>query len=109
MTTIELVDLLGLTPRTTVLEREVTGAICSDLLSDILANGAPGYVWITIQAHRNVAAVASAQDLAAVIITSDRVPSDDLLEMAEAEQVVILSTSDSSYTAAGRLYELGVR
>jgi predicted transcriptional regulator len=87
----------------------VTGAIVSDLLSDVLANGAPGYIWVTIQAHRNVAAVASAQELAAVVITAGRRPNDDLVNLAESEGVAILATDESSYQVAGRLYALGVR
>lgn len=109
MTTRDLADRLGLTAATALHEVEVTGALVADLLSDVLANGAPGYVWITIQTHRNVAAVASAQSLAAIIITADRQPGDELLELAAAEQVTVLTSPESSYTVAGRLYELGLR
>ena len=41
------------------LEVEVTGGYASDLLSDVLANAASGNVWITLQAHQNIVAVAS--------------------------------------------------
>lgn len=109
MTTREMTDRLELTAASTLHEVELTGALVADLLSDVLANGAPGYVWITIQTHRNVAAVASAQSLAAIIITAGRQPGDELLELAEAEQVSVLTSPESSFTVAGRLYELGLR
>lgn len=109
MTTAELATELKLTAHNRAPEHEVEGAIVSDLLSDILANGEPGYVWITIQTHRNVAAVASAQQLAAVIITSGRLPAEDLLTLATSEQVTVYTSPQSSYTVAGLLYSLGVR
>ena len=109
MTVAQLASKLGLQAVTTLHDREVEGAIASDLLSDILANAGPGYVWVTIQTHRNVAAVASAQSLAAVIVTAERQPAADLIALAEAEQVAILVSDESTYTVCGRLYEAGVR
>lgn len=109
MTTPDIIAALGLRPVTAVQPREVTGAIVADLLSDVLANGAPGYLWITIQTHRNVAAVASAQSLAAIVITNERQPGEDLLALAEAEGVTVLCSDLTSYEVAGRLYEAGVR
>lgn len=109
MTTSEMIEALGLVAATDPRDREVTGAIVADLLSDVLANGAPGYVWITIQTHRNVAAVASAQSLAAIVITNGRQPGEDLLQLALAEGVTVLCAEQSSYEVAGRLYAAGVR
>ena len=37
-------------------ERDVTGGVAGDLLSCIMAEAAPGMVWVTIQVHLNVAA-----------------------------------------------------
>jgi predicted transcriptional regulator len=109
MTVAEMVKALDLTAATPVPAREVTGAIAVDLISDVLANAAPGQVWITIQTHRNVAAVASAQGLAAVLITGGRAPSDDLLNLARAEDVAVLLSADETFGVCGRLYALGVR
>jgi len=46
-------------------EREVTGGYASDLLSCVMAGAKAGNVWVTLQAHPNVVAVASLLDLAA--------------------------------------------
>jgi predicted transcriptional regulator len=56
-----------------------------------------------------VAAVASAQGLAAVLITGGRAPSDDLLNLARAEDVAVLLSADETFGVCGRLYALGVR
>ncbi|MBI3944728.1 MAG: serine kinase [Armatimonadetes bacterium] len=89
-------------------EAGVTGGYASDLLSDVLANGEEGNVWITIQVHRNVAAVASYKDFAAVILSGGRQPQDDLRDVAEQEGICLLSTPLSTYEVAGRLYALGI-
>ncbi len=109
MTVSELAERLGLGAVTTLHERTIKGAIASDLLSDVLANAAPGYVWVTIQTHRNVAAVCSAQSIAVAVITGGRQPAEDMLALAEAEQVTIMTSDEPTYVVCGKLYEAGVR
>ena len=48
------------------LDRPVTGGYASDLLSCVMAGAKTGNVWITLQAHPNVVAVASLLELSAV-------------------------------------------
>jgi len=50
------------------LEREVTGGYTSDLLSDVMGHAKEGQIWITLQTHKNIMAVASLRDLAAIIL-----------------------------------------
>ncbi|MBI5832633.1 MAG: serine kinase [Armatimonadetes bacterium] len=109
MTVSEMAQALGLKAVTAVGEQQIQGAMAADLISDVLANGAPGQVWLTIQTHRNVAAVASTQDLAAVVITGGREPNNDLIALANHESVTILLSNEDTYAVAGRLYALGVR
>lgn len=91
-----------------LLEREVTGGYASDMLSDVLANSREGSVWITMQTHANVLAVASAKDLAAIIIVNDRKPDAETLTKAEQKKIPILMSQLSTYTVVGRLYTLGL-
>ena len=67
-----LVDALGLQVRAGQgqLQNEVTGGYASDLLSDVIANSRQGDLWITLQRHVNVVAVASMKDLAGVILVN---------------------------------------
>lgn len=57
----EVVEKLNLEVKTGLdrLDNEVTGGYAGDLLSDILANGKEGNLWITLQIHQNIVAVAS--------------------------------------------------
>ncbi|ACV61132.1 iron-sulfur binding hydrogenase [Desulfofarcimen acetoxidans DSM 771] len=88
------------------LKREIRGAYCGDLLSDVLANSLSGNIWITIHRHRNVIAVASLLNLCGVIITGNRQPDRETLAAAEMEGVPIFTTPLNNFAAAGRLYHL---
>lgn len=109
MTVAQLARELELTAATPLNDREITGAIASDLLSSVLANAAANYVWITIQTHRNVAMVASTQDLAAVIVCHGRQPEEELVRLARDEGIALLLADDGAYAVCGRLWERGVR
>jgi hypothetical protein len=84
------------------------GGYSSDLLSCVMAGAKKGFIWITLQAHLNIVAVAALTEVAAVIITENAQP--DLASIAKANQqgVVLLSTSKPTYEVNGELWELGV-
>ena len=91
------------------LSRPVSAGYASDLLSDVMANAGAGSVWITLQAHPNVAAVATLKDLSAVILTGGRRPEEATVQKAEAEGVVMLGSRESAFNLCGRLFSLGLR
>ena len=88
------------------LDAEVNGAYASDLLSDVMGNARSGQVWITMQTHKNVTAIASLKDIPAVIIVRDGVPDPDMLEHAKEEDICLLVTKDATFQVCGKLYEL---
>ena len=91
------------------LQRTVTGGYASDLLSDVLANSREGNVWITLQIHQNIVAVASLKELAGIVLVSGREPEEDTVEKAESEGIPVLVSGMSTFELVGRLYELGIR
>lgn len=88
------------------LEREVKGCYVSDLLSDVMGNADAGFVWVTLQTHRNVAAIASLKELACVILVKGFVPSPETIAQSNEDGVTFLSTSMETFELAGRLYDL---
>ena len=90
------------------LDVEVTGGYASDLLSYVMGRAKEGNVWVTMQSHVNVVAVAGLVNLAGVIITEGTRPEPATLEKANQEHVPILATRLTTYTMAGKLYELGI-
>lgn len=87
---------------------EVTGGYASDLLSCAMAGAHAGDVWVTLQAHQNVVAVATLADVGCVLITEGARPDAATVARAEAEGVVLLATTMDSFAAIARLVGLGV-
>jgi len=106
----ELVQKLNLSVRSAkeCLDREITGGYASDLLSDVLANGEEGNVWITLQLHQNIIGVASMKDLAGIILVNGREPEPETVEKAEAENIPVMVSELPTFELVGRLYKLGV-
>ncbi len=92
-----------------LLDRSVTGGYAGDMLSDVLTNANKGNVWITMQIHPNVMAVASSKDLSAIILVNGRKPEPEMLKKAQQKKVPILVSPWSAYKVVGRLYELGIK
>lgn len=87
------------------LEREVNGGYACDLLSDVMGHAQEGQVWITLQTHKNVMAIASLKDLAAVILVKDHAPDEDAAAQSDQEGVPILGTSRPAFEMVGELYQ----
>ena len=96
-------------PLTDQLDASITGCYISDLLSDVLAHSQPGMLWLTIQTHRNVVSVAATKEIAAVLFTCGRRPETPIVIEAAEEGIVLLTTRLTTYEAAGKLWEAGLR
>jgi hypothetical protein len=91
------------------LDREVRGGYVSDLMSDVLAHGRAGDLWVTLQTHANIVAVCAARDLAGVVLIGGNRPEPLTLEKARRESVVLLLSELPAFEVAGMLYALGLR
>ena len=89
--------------------REVLGGYASDLLSDVIAHAQEGVLWVTLQRHSNIVAVAVLKGLAGIVLVNGREPEPDTIARASAEHVVIITTPLDAFDAAGVLYARGVR
>jgi len=88
------------------LDREVTGGYVSDLLSDVMGFTHEGQIWITLQVHQNVMAIASLKDLAAVILVKGFEPNENTMIHSNNENIPILGTNLSTFEISGKLYQL---
>lgn len=86
------------------LNNEITGGYVSDLLSDVMGNAAEGEVWITLQTHQNVMAIATLKDLAAVILVKGFEPDEDTIEHSNEEGVPILGTDLGTFEITGEIF-----
>lgn len=102
-------DLKPLTAENAFDRIKPTGGYASDLLSCVMAGAKQHNLWITLQAHSNIIAIASLLDLSAVIITENSRPDEATLAKANEQNVILLSTPESTFTIVGRLWEIGMR
>lgn len=90
------------------LDRIVARGHCGDLLSEVMANAPVGCVWLTIQGHQNIIAVAILREMAAVILTGGNVPDDATRAKADQEKIPVMLSDQRTYELAGQLYAAGV-
>jgi len=102
----EVAEKLGLKILSAGAEQQVTGGYVSDLLSDVIANAEEGCLWITVQRHLNIVAVAQLKKLAGIIVSNGIQPEAAVLARAGQEGVFVLSAPADSFHTAGRLYAL---
>lgn len=88
------------------LDKEIEGGYVSDLLSDVMGNADAGMVWVTLQTHKNVMAIASLKDLAAVILVKGFTPDADMAAQSNTENIPVLGTDEQAFEIAGKLYGL---
>lgn len=81
----------------------------SDLLSCVMAGAPHQGIWVTLQAHANIVAVAALLELSAVIITEGALPDAATIDKANQENVTLFSTEKPSFYVVGKLWELGLR
>ena len=107
MTLQQITDALDLTVYTegAGLNREFEGGYVSDLLSDVMGFAREGEVWITLQAHKNVVAIASLREIPAIIFVKGIEPDDAVVQKATDEGVALLGTRKRTFDVAGQLYK----
>jgi predicted transcriptional regulator len=88
---------------------EITGGYASDLLSCVMAGAKPGNIWITLQTHPNVVAVASLIELAAVVITEGVSPDPETIQKAKETGIPLLTTDRGTFSIVAALAELGIQ
>ena len=89
-------------------DAEVTGGYSGDLLSDVIANTKNGNVWITMQTHLNITAIAALKELSAIIIVMNKNIEQDVIDKAKEEKITMLRTGKTAFQVSGIIYKLGV-
>ena len=108
----QIIDELQLTVLTDPRDFAVitpTGGYSSDLLSCVMAGAKKGNIWITLQAHLNIVAIAALNEIAAIIITENARPDSASIAKANEQGVTLLSTDQPTYQVNGKLWQMGIR
>jgi len=102
-----LTEAKDMTPETDKSAVVSCGYTC-DLLSWVMAHGAAGMAWVTVQTHMNVIAVASLMEMAAVVIPEDIEMEGPSLEKAKDEGITVLQSPLTAYEICARLSAAGL-
>ncbi len=107
----EMIDAYGLTVFAPPADGTVEAAFgyASDLLSDVIANAGKDCVWVTMQTHTNILAVASLKDVGAIVIVSDHKPADETIATARQKGICLLGTGMPAFEICGKLYAAGIK
>ncbi|MTI68784.1 MAG: serine kinase [Firmicutes bacterium] len=89
-------------------KKEVNGAYIGDLLSLVMSKAESNNLWLTIQTHLNVIAVATLVDVSAIIVVENMEIDEDTIKKADSVKVPLLKTKLSAYELASKLAKLGV-
>lgn len=85
-----------------------TSGYASDLLSCVMAGAKKDGLWITLQAHLNIIAVAALLELSAIIVTENAPVEQPVIEKANDQGVILLATPLPTYAVVGKLWEMGL-
>ena len=88
------------------LEREVKCGYCGDLLSEVMGKAPESSIWLTIQGHQNIIAVAILREISAIVVSAGYVPDAKTKEKADEEKVPLLLWDGPIFELAGQLFNL---
>ena len=91
------------------LDREVQTACGSDMMSDVLAYVKDQAVLLTGLNNPQVVRTAEMMDMVCIVFVRGKQPQEQIVEMAAARGMAVLSTDLPMFAACGRLYEQGLR
>ena len=91
------------------LDREIHAACGSDMMSDVLAYVKDQAILLTGLCNAQAIRTAAMMDMKCVLFVRDKKPTEEMLELAKEEGVVVLATGHRMFMACGMLYEAGLR
>jgi predicted transcriptional regulator len=89
-------------------EREVHSAFSSDLMSDVLTLLTDDLLLITGLNNVQTIRTAEMADIGVVLLVRGKEPSSKMIELAEENGIVLLSTGFSMFKSSGLLYGAGL-
>ena len=90
------------------LDEQVDTACGSDLMSDVLAFVKDKTVLITGLINPHVLRTSEMLDITCIVFSRGKLPSDEMLEMADEIGITVISSPLTTYTACGELYIHGL-
>ena len=90
------------------LGRHVYSACGSDMMSDVLAYVKDQAVLFTGLVNSQVIRTAEMMDMNCVVFVRSKMPTDEMIQLAEESGIVLMATKKRMYEACGILYSNGL-
>ncbi|MBQ8469501.1 MAG: hypothetical protein IJ720_01225 [Clostridia bacterium] len=90
------------------LEEEVSSAFGSDMMSEVLAYVQNQGVLLTGLVNEQIIRTAAMMNMYCIIMVRGKQPTDNMVEMAEDNDLVLLTTERTLYETSGILYTNGL-
>ena len=91
-----------------LVSHEVYSACGSDMMSDVLAFVKNQAVLLTGLVNPQVIRTAEMMDMRCIVFVRNKMPSEEMTELAADAGIVVLATSMRMFEACGRLYASGL-
>lgn len=88
--------------------KEVMGGYVCDLLSFVMSHGSKGNVWLTVQVHPNIIAVAVLLELSCIIVPEEIEIEKTTIDKSNIEGIPLLHSKYNAYELCGKLNSLGI-
>ena len=90
------------------LDREITSACASDMMSDVLAFANPHCVLLTGLCNPQVIRTAEMLDVSCIVFVRGKPLDSEILNLARTKDMCVLHTEKGMYTTCGILYSSGL-
>ncbi len=91
-----------------VLNKTLSSAFASDLMSDVLAYVNEDILLITGLAHVQTLRTAEMLDIQVVLFARGKTPDETVIELAKQNNIILLQTAYTTYEVSGILYQAGL-
>ncbi|BBJ27954.1 DRTGG domain-containing protein [Athalassotoga saccharophila] len=88
---------------------EIDHGYACDLLSEVMGKAKPDTVWLTVQSHINIIAVAAITGIRAIILCNDHKFDEETIQRAKKEKIALFKTALNTFEACGKIYQKGIR
>ena len=90
------------------LDKEVSSACGSDMMSDVLAYVKDQAVLLTGLVNPQVVRTAEMMDMVCIVFVRSKAPTKEMIALAQEHGMVLLKTRKRMYEACGKLYAAGL-
>lgn len=91
------------------LETDISDAYIGDLLSDVMGNAPSESIWLTVQSHMNILAVATIVGARAIVLCNGLHFEEATIKKAEETGVVLLESDETTFNLALKLLKSGLK